>query len=206
MLLEREVRQTFLRAADICSGPQLTSCTWLRACIDETMRMSPAVAGLLPREVLPGGLSIPALNLSFPARTVVGTCTYSIQHHPDNVLNPFQFDPSRWLSNHRQDRHALQQVFYPFSLGHRACLGKPLVYMELSIAIARLVWEFDMRLAPDQHDPAFIQGDVRSGKRHPSEYHFQDWFLSNNFGPHVEFKARGEVERQPDSAVADLSD
>lgn len=177
------------------------------------MRMSPAVAGLLPREVLPGGLSIPALNLNFPAGAIVGTCTYAIQHHSDYVLNPFQFDPSRWLSegHSRQDKHALQQVFYPFSLGHRACLGKPLVYMELSIAIARLVWEFDMRLAgpaSERNEPAFVRRQVRSGKRHPGEYHFQDWFLSNNYGPWVEFRARGEGEgdRAPDSAVADMSD
>lgn len=206
LLLERELRSTFQRAEDIRSGPQLTSCTWLRACIEETMRMSPAVAGLLPREVLPGGLSIPALDLNFPAGVIVGTCTYAIHHHPDYVLNPFQFDPSRWLNNHRQDKHALQQVFYPFSLGHRACLGKPLVYLELSIAIARLVWEFDMRLAPEQNDPAFVKRDVRTGKRHASEYHFQDWFLSNNFGPYVEFRARDETDSRPDSAVADMSD
>lgn len=168
--------------------------------------MSPAVAGLLPREVLPGGLSIPALNLNFPEGTIVGTCTYAIQHHPEYVLNPFQFDPSRWLDTHRQDKHALHQVFYPFSLGHRACLGKPLVYMELSIAIARLIWEFDMRLAPQQADPTFVRRDMRSGKRHPGEYHYEDWFLSNNYGPLVEFRTRGEVEKQPDSAVGDMSD
>ena len=152
--------------------------------------MSPAVAGLLPREVQAGGLSIPALNLEFPAGTAVGTCVYSIHHHPDYVISPFQFDPSRWLNNERQDKHALQSIFNPFLIGHRACLGKPLVYMELSIAIARLVWEYDMRMAPEQHVPEFVKRDIRSGKRHPSEYAFQDWFLSNNYGPHVEFKKR----------------
>lgn len=173
------------------------------------MRMSPAVAGLLPREVLPGGLHIPSLDLTFPAGSIVGTCTYALQHHPDYVINPFQFDPGRWLDgpSNRQDKHALQQVFAPFSLGHRACLGKPLVYMELSIAVARLVWEFDMRLAPAQHEPAFVARDVRRGKRRPGEYHYEDWFLSNNYGPFVEFRAReGEGEGLPDSAVGDLSD
>lgn len=192
--LTREIRSTFPTASAIHSGPQLTSCTYLRACLDETLRLSPAVAGLLPREVLPGGLSIPALNLTFPAGAIVGTCTYALHHHEAYVLNPFAFDPARWLTSpeNRQDKHALQQVFAPFSLGHRACLGKPLVYLELSIAVARLVWEFDLRFAPEQHEPGFVRREVEGGKRHPGEYHFQDWFLSNNFGPWVEFRARGE--------------
>ena len=59
--LEKEIRDTFSRAEDIRMGPQMQSCTWLRACIDEGMRMTPAVAGLLPREVLRGGLIIPSM-------------------------------------------------------------------------------------------------------------------------------------------------
>jgi hypothetical protein len=55
--------------------------------------------------------------------------------------------PDDKLPEHRQNKEALNSVFCPFSLGNRSCLGKPLVYMELSIAIARLVWEFDVRLA-----------------------------------------------------------
>ena len=145
--------------------------------------MSPAVPGLLPRLVLPGGLDIPALDLHVPAGVDVGTCTYAIHHHKDYVVEPFTYNPSRWLqrpsakthTRHRSDSgvelqqviqpsedhktkdghlrreqeqeyDALHSVFAPFSLGNRACLGKPLVYMEISIAIARLVWKYDMRL------------------------------------------------------------
>lgn len=167
------------------------------------MRMTPAVAGLLPREVLRGGLSIPSLDLDLPAGVNVGVCTYAIHHHPDYVVNPFAYDPSRWLQDgHVQDRDALHAVFNPFSLGNRACLGKPLVYMELTIALARLVWEYDMRLAPDQQVDKTIAKEVKKGMRHPTEYHVQDWFLSNNSGPYVEFRAR-DFEETVDSAIGD---
>ena len=165
--------------------------------------MTPAVAGLLPREVLRGGLSIPSLDLSLPAGVNVGVCTYAIHHHPDYVVNPFTYDPSRWLQDgHVQDREALLSIFNPFSQGNRACLGKPLVYMELTIAIARLVWEYDMRLAPDQQVDRTIAGEVKKGRRHATEYHVQDWFLSNNYGPFVEFRAR-DFEETVDSAIGD---
>lgn len=221
-----EVRSTFDREEDIHSGPKLQSCSYLRACIDEAMRMSPAVPGLLPRLVLPGGLDIPDLKLRIPAGVIVGTCTYAIQHYGDYVVQPFTYNPSRWLqqpreSVHRrrrsdsgvalqqpqathaehklgegdghdidQDRDALQSVFAPFSLGNRACLGKPLVYMEISIAIARLVWKYEMRLVDSLPIDAGVKAGIRKGKRAKNEYHLRDWFLSANEGPVVEFAAR----------------
>ena len=155
------------------------------------MRMTPAVPGLLPREILPGGLKIPELDIDLPAGVIVGTCIYSIQHHADYVVEPFTYDPSRWLKEgHAQDREALQSVFNPFSLGNRSCMGKPLVYMELSIAVARLVFEYDMRLAADQKVDTEVAEDIKKGRRRADEYQVQDWFLSNNFGPHAEFRVR----------------
>lgn len=168
----------------------MRSCTYLRACIDETMRMTPAVGGVLPREVLPGGLTIPSLGLHIPSGIDVGVPIYAIHHHPKYVVSPFTFAPERWMGDaeHPQNKEDLLAVWNPFSLGHRACLGKPLVYMELSIAIARLVWEFDLRLAGEQNVSAFVERDIRAGKRRNGEYHLLDWFMSRNEGPLVEFR------------------
>ncbi|EMC96471.1 hypothetical protein BAUCODRAFT_33830 [Baudoinia panamericana UAMH 10762] len=194
--LEDEVRTTFASAEDIHMGPQMQSCCWLRACIDEAMRMSPAVAGLLPREVLEGGFSIPAMGLHFPAGVEIGVSAYAIQHHPDYVDEPFTYAPDRWLHQDeklpedRQNKEALHSVFCPFSLGPRSCLGKPLVYMEISIAIARLVWEFNMKLAPVQlRDKTFMR-DIERGQRNATEYQYLDYFLSANEGVRAQFKVR----------------
>jgi cytochrome P450 len=197
-----EIRSTFSQKDDIRTGPKMQSCHYLRACIDEAMRMS--------------GVD-------------VGTCTYAIQHHEDYVVEPFKYDPSRWLqqvgsksqvshvrqrsdsgvalsgplaardatkSNEyaalHQDREALNSVSAPFSLGNRACLGKPLVYMEISIAIARLVFEYEMRLVESEPGDASVRADIVSGKRRAGEYHLRDWFLGKNEGPIVEFAGRQE--------------
>ncbi|KAK4544631.1 hypothetical protein LTR36_004203 [Oleoguttula mirabilis] len=193
--LEQEVRSAFSNASDIRMGPQLQSCCYLRACIDETMRMTPAVAGLLPREVLKGGLCIPQMDLYLPEGVEIGVPIYAIHHNADYVDAPFTFDPDRWLHQddrlpeHRQNKDALNSVFCPFSLGHRSCLGKPLVYMELSIAIARLVWDYDMRLAPAQQRSRQMEKEIAMGKRKANEYQIKDWFLSNNESVIVEFRA-----------------
>lgn len=199
--LEKEVLKTFTSRSEIRMGPQMQSCTYLRACIDETMRMTPAVGGLLPREVLRGGLEIPSLSIHIPSGVDVGVPIYAIQHHADYVPAPSVFDPSRWLPQpkefeaapHAQNKEALNAVFNPFSVGHRGCLGKPLVYMELCIAIARLVFEFEMRLSSEQHVSGFIRREIKSGKRQPFEYQLQDWFMSRNEGPWAEFRRREGV-------------
>ncbi|WPG97869.1 Hypothetical protein R9X50_00065100 [Acrodontium crateriforme] len=187
--LEKEIRSTYSSAYEIRMGPQLQSCAYLRACLDETMRLSPALPGVLHREILPGGLRIPDLDLDLPAGIDVGVPIYSIHHHAECVYEPFAFLPGRWLGEEKQQsKEGLQAVFNPFSLGHRGCLGKPLVYMELGIALARLVFEYDMRLAKKQDVSEEFLQEVKQGKRHDGEYHTRDWFLSVNEGPQVEFR------------------
>lgn len=226
--LRAEILATFSTRHEIRMGPKMQSCSYLRAVIDETMRMTPAVGGNLPREVLPGGLEIPELGVFLPEGVDVGVPIYAVQHHADYVVRPFVFDPERWISSssgtgggeqrhHPQNRSSLQEVFTPFSIGHRSCLGKPLVYMELSLALARLIFAFDMRLSSssssasassseeysEKHKHAQkeeklserIQKEIKSGKRQPFEYQLLDWFMSRNEGPWVEFRWR-EKERR----------
>lgn len=45
--LAGEIRTTFSSGHDIRSGPRLTSCRYLRAVINETLRMSPSSIGTL---------------------------------------------------------------------------------------------------------------------------------------------------------------
>lgn len=188
--LQKEIRTTFTAREQISmSGLKMQSCTYLRACIDETMRMTPAVGGVLPREVLQGGLNIPALGLSIPAGVDVGVPIYAIHHHEEYVPDPFTFSPERFLGS-AKEKEALMSVWNPFSVGNRACLGKPLVYMELQIALARILFEFDLRLSGEQHVSGFIAKEIGTGKRQPREYQLQDWFMSRNEGPWAEFRVR----------------
>ncbi|TEY71251.1 hypothetical protein BOTCAL_0097g00050 [Botryotinia calthae] len=50
-----EIRSTFSSLSEIHSGPKITSLKYLRACIEEALRMSPPLGSALWREVRPGG-------------------------------------------------------------------------------------------------------------------------------------------------------
>lgn len=213
--LTNEIRSTFSHPEDRL-GPRLQSCTYLRACIDETLRLSPPISGLLPRRVLPGGLKTPALGVLLPEGIDVGTCIFALQHHPGYVVNPDIFDPSRflqpWVKNAaaetplspdhdgaqtgtprflKQNREALPSVFNPFSLGPRSCAGKPLAYLELSLTIARLVWEYEIKfVAEGVTEGGSVESDLKAGRRRVGEYHIFDWFVRRNEGPWVVLRLR----------------
>jgi len=54
----QEVRSAFSSDEDIVSGQKLTDCNYLRACIEEALRMVPPVPGGLPRAALRGGAKV----------------------------------------------------------------------------------------------------------------------------------------------------
>ena len=157
--LTDEIRSTFRTVEEIRSGPALSSLTYLRACIDEVLRMSPPVPSHLPREVLPGGMEIDGEYV--PEGTVVGVAPFAIQHNAEYYPDPFRFDPDRWIvpsdgsgggatapAKEKEESVALARAaFCPFSIGPRGCAGKRVAYLEASLALATLLWVFDVKRA-----------------------------------------------------------
>jgi cytochrome P450 len=188
----KEVRDTFEDIEEIQAGPKLSSCTYLRAIIDESMRLSPPVGGLLPREVLEGGITVD--DESLPAGVVVGTPHYTIHHNPAYFPSPFTFNPLRWIADSSPsitaDSVALaRSAFCPFSIGPRGCIGKGMAYTELSMALARTLWLYDMQLAPGMRVGEGDR-DLEFGRHRATEYQLRDSFTSLKDGPIVEFRRR----------------
>jgi cytochrome P450 len=190
--LKTEIRETFQDVEEIVSGPKLSGCTYLRACIDESMRMTPPVAGIVPREVLAGGMDIDGHHI--PVGIDVGVPHYAIQHNPEYYPKPFDYIPERWLADasvnplHAKlgDAHA---AFCSFSIGPRGCIGKGLAYVELSLTIARVLYMYDLRLAPGTTLGAG-SADLEVGRTRPMEYQIEDRFASMKDGPMLQFRAR----------------
>lgn len=194
----------------IRQGPTLTSCAYLRACIDEAMRLSPSVGGIAPREVLPGGLAVDGERV--PAGVVVGVPHYTIHHNAAYYPRPFEYVPERWLAAgsgaEKRDENETggengevalaQSAFCPFSIGPRGCIGKGLAYVEMMTAIARTLYLYDLRRAAGlggRPDPA--EGGrpgAEWGRHRVGEFQLVDQFTSLKDGPMVEFRRRGGVK------------
>lgn len=182
------IRDAFPDVESIASGPVLNSMVFLRACIDECLRICPPVPMPLPREVLAGGIVIDGHYV--PQGCTVGVPTYTLHHDEDYFDNPFEYNPNRWLVHGThgvfdgEGRTAGQvakarQAFAPFSVGPRACIGRSVALLELYIGVARTIWLYDIRMAP---------GSENVGVGRGGEYKTEDHFVVHKQGPILQFR------------------
>ncbi|KAK4561540.1 hypothetical protein LTR86_004858 [Recurvomyces mirabilis] len=147
--VQQEVRSTFVTPDQIRTGPSLTRCVYLRACIDEALRLAPPAPGPLIRGVPPGGMRVDGLWL--PDTCEVAVSPYYVQRNPEVFDEPVTFKPSRWLVDDKdkiEKRQAVdkaREAFMPFSIGPRSCIGKRLGMVEVTIVAARILLEFGFR-------------------------------------------------------------
>lgn len=185
-----EIRTTFSDVSEIRAGKKLDGCVYLQVCIDESLRASPSVPSVLPREVLPGGIEIDRHHI--PAGVIVGVPAYVVHHDPEYFPEPWQFRPERWIEDvqtgvSRQSVERAKRAFCPFSLGSRGCIAKNLGNVEVKIALAYVLFQYDVREAPG----ARVGGggpQMGEGRHRVDEYQLYDCFGSDRDGPMVQFK------------------
>lgn len=118
---------------------------YLRACLDEAMRLAPPNTMNVPRLTPPQGMSIGGHWIA--GGTTVHSPTYTVHRNPHIFHEPNIFNPDRWLGESGKD---LQQHFLTFSAGSRGCIGRNITYLEQIIVVASLVYRYDMQLiSPD---------------------------------------------------------
>lgn len=196
----QEVRGAFDDAEQIRQGAALSRCGYLRACIDEAMRLSPSVGGLLPREVLPGGATVDGHFV--PTGAVVGVPHYTIHHNADIYAAPFRYVPERWIRGaaagppgkgdrvSEEDVRTAQAGFCAFSVGPRGCIGKGLAYHEMTTTLARTLWLYDIRRAPGRDPGEGGAEGAEWGRHRQGEFQLVDTFTSMKDGPMVQFRRR----------------
>jgi cytochrome P450 len=167
--LQQEIRSQFADVEDIVGGPKLLACKYMRACVDEALRMSPGVPGFLTREA-PEGASIDGHY--FEPRVQVGIPTWTMHRDPDVYPDPQVFKPERWMVDSEEALHRLRSAYYPFSTGTRGCIGKNMAYHSIYLIVARLAFLFD----------------IESRDSLPLEFHVKDHFAAGNKqGPYLKF-------------------
>ncbi|KAH8817137.1 cytochrome P450 [Xylogone sp. PMI_703] len=190
----KEVRSTFASQDDIKIGAKLNSCVYLRACIEEAMRISPPIGASLFREAGPGGVTVD--GHFFPQGMDVGTSIYSIQHKPEYYPRPHKFEPERWLlasgATTAEQLALANSAMNPFSIGQRACIGKSLAMVELMLTFATVLWMLDFSLA-DGKEGEVGQGKEAAplGRRNPEEFQlYHGGITSEKEGPMLRFCRR----------------
>ena len=132
----------------ICSGKHITLLqqptpeafnTYLDACIEETLRFSPAVPDILPRFISAGGLAVPDTNLVLPEGTEAYSSAYGVSRDPRVFGDDAdEFVPERWLSVGEQRTAEMRAAIMVFGYGTRICLGKQLAEEEIKLAARKV--------------------------------------------------------------------
>jgi cytochrome P450 len=189
--LKKEVREAFSTVEDIVSGAKLNELLYLKACLDEALRLAPAVPGAPPREVMEGGAVVDGVFL--PAGTDCGTPTLSIHRQPQYYREPGAYLPERWIEGAtcraptgdewqttKEDVETARRAFCPFSIGPRGCIGKSMAFMEMRLTIARLMFLYDLEKADG------------TGEDEEGHLALVDHFTSAKQGPNVIVRRRAE--------------
>lgn len=205
--LAAEIRTMFTSGSAILTGPQLNGSKYLRAVIDESMRISPPFLGTFWREphasyrepfVVDGHV--------IPPGTIVGVSPYCVMHNEAYFPEPFAFRPERWLgpeaeqssvaisdAEAEQERSTMRAAFAPFALGETGCLGKAMAYQEMSLVVAKTLWYFDFdRVAGEAGRLGEGEPGRTDGRGRKDEYQLFDLAVADHDGPNLVFRPRDE--------------
>ncbi|OJJ58292.1 hypothetical protein ASPSYDRAFT_152542 [Aspergillus sydowii CBS 593.65] len=116
---------------------------YFQAVMKEALRMHSATGLPFWRVVPPGGAQIS--NHFFPEGTVVGVNAW-VPHYDETIFEDAKaFRPERWIEaeNEPERLKVMNEMYMPFGLGSRTCLGKHISILEMSKLIPRIIREFD---------------------------------------------------------------
>jgi cytochrome P450 len=189
--LAEEIRSTFYSFDDIVGGPTLFGCKYLKAFIQESLRVAPPVGAELNREVMKGGMVVDGEFVPEGANVSVGH--YCLSHNRDIFPDPFEFRPERWIvgdkASSAESVALAESAFCAFSAGPRGCPGKNLAWLEMMIIVAKIIYKFEVRRDFADNLGGGSPGG-RPGRRDPDQFQTYDAFVGLRQGPMVQFKRR----------------
>ncbi|KAK7532849.1 cytochrome P450 monooxygenase [Phyllosticta citribraziliensis] len=127
--------------------PKIKHLPYLKAVLDESLRLFPPTPHNLPRETPSEGCRV--LDDWIPGGTTVGMSAL-VAHRDEKVWHDAEkFIPERWLGDKGK---SLQSYFLSFSAGARGCIGRNITYLEQEIVLASIVRRYDFALPHPEWD------------------------------------------------------
>lgn len=146
--LKHEVRSAFKDSSQIDIN-SVGNLKYMLAVLNEALRLYPPVTAGLVRQVPKGGSEIGGHFV--PEGTFVEVQNWSMNHSKEHWADPWEFKPERFLGTNAEALEAGNnlEALQSFSVGPRNCIGRNLAYAEMRIILARLVFDFDLKMADD---------------------------------------------------------
>jgi cytochrome P450 len=123
------------------SPEELTQLPYLKAVVQETLRMNPVVTEVL--RVLKNSMELDGYHL--PAGTAVAPATILAHYNEDVFLNADAFQPERFLENNYSSAE-----YFPFGGGNRRCAGAAFASYEMAIVLGTILSKYEFELLDDK--------------------------------------------------------
>ncbi|KAF5344797.1 hypothetical protein D9758_014423 [Tetrapyrgos nigripes] len=136
---------------------------YLHACINEGLRLFSTVPIGLPRSVPEGGMTF--MGHFFPEGTILSVPSYTTHRDPTvwggDPGDVEFYRPERWLEADKETLGMMNKAFIPFSVGPRACIGRNIAMLEMVVAIASVMYEYDFVLEKEDQELQFKEGFIK---------------------------------------------
>ncbi|XP_028854677.1 25-hydroxyvitamin D-1 alpha hydroxylase, mitochondrial [Denticeps clupeoides] len=124
-------------AADVARMPLM------KAVVKEVLRLYPVIPAnarvIADKDIHVGRYLI-------PRNTLITLCHFATSRDPGHFPDPNSFVPQRWLTRD-QGNHAYASV--PFGVGKRSCIGRRIAELEVYLALAQILTQFDVKPDPE---------------------------------------------------------
>ncbi|XP_075997144.1 1,25-dihydroxyvitamin D(3) 24-hydroxylase, mitochondrial [Genypterus blacodes] len=139
------------------TGEHLKSMPYLKACLKESMRLSPSVpftSRTLDKDTVLGDYAI-------PKGTVLMINSHALGSNEEYFDDGKHFKPERWL---RESSTINPFAHVPFGIGKRMCIGRRLAELQLQLAMCWLVRDYEI-VATDNEPLDVIHSGLLVPKR-----------------------------------------
>nr|AKH03537.1 cytochrome P450 3077A1 [Paracyclopina nana] len=126
---------------------------YLRACFQESLRLTPTIIGISRKTSVPMVLS----GYDIPPESYVMIPYMTMGHNEKHFKDPMQFKPERWIRGHPDQHSAHPFAFMQFSHGPRMCIGRRFATLEVCILAIKLLQNFHLDYDLDKWGPVNVQ-------------------------------------------------
>ncbi|XP_048351862.1 1,25-dihydroxyvitamin D(3) 24-hydroxylase, mitochondrial [Sphaerodactylus townsendi] len=133
--------QSVLAAGESPSAEHLKRMPYLKACLKESMRLTPSVpftTRTLDKETVLG-------DYELPKGTVLMLNSHILGRSEENFRDWTQFKPERWLQ-----KNINPFAHIPFGIGKRMCIGRRLAELQLHLALFWIVQKYQIIATDDK--------------------------------------------------------
>jgi cytochrome P450 len=151
-----KLREEIDRALDpdeiIAPYDSVKNLPYLRACLDESLRIVSPTTQNLGRVTPPEGMQI--LDDFIPGGVSVSMSAHVVHHDATVFPEPEKYIPERWLG---EAGKKLQPYFLAFSAGARGCIGRNISYLEQTVLIASLLHRYEFALPSPEFEVSRLE-------------------------------------------------